>query len=135
MSVILLALIAAVVSQVVGFLWHGPLFATRWARAQDIPMADKPPKAFPYYLLINFVMNFIMALVLFYFMSGFAFLTLGQALKFSAVLFIGFIIPIQTIGIVWNGRRPKGQLTVWLISIGYQIISLFLWAVLFTWLR
>lgn len=138
MSTILIALIAAVASQFIGFLWHGPLFGMIWARAQD--MADMPKdgkmspsmkRHFIWQLIINFIANFIMAFVLFYFLSGIAAIPFGWLLLLIAVVFVGLILPTQTIKTIWNGRSPKKQFIVWSISAGFQIINLFVWGVLF----
>ncbi len=141
MSTIFIALIAAAAAQFVGFLWHGPLFGMIWARASD--MADMPKdgkmtpemkRHFMWQLIINFIANFVMAFVLFYFLSGVSTLPFPWLLKLMGMLFIGFILPVQTIGTIWNGRSPKKQFIIWAIAGGFQIINLFVWALLFKWL-
>ena len=141
MSLILIALIAAIVSQFIGFIWHGPLFGMTWARAQDMPdmpkdgkMTPEMKKRFIWQLVINFVTNVVMAFTLFYIFSGISMVPFSFFLKLLAVLFVGFILPVQTIGIIWNGRSAKKQLTIWLISAGFQVINLLVWLLLFTWL-
>jgi hypothetical protein len=141
MSTILIALIAAVISQCIGFLWHGPLFGMIWARAQDMAampedgkMTSSMKRHFMWQIVINFTANFVMAFVLFYFLSGIAVIPFGWLLILVGVVFIGFILPVQTIGTIWNGRSLKKQLITWSISTGFQIINLFVWVVLFAWL-
>lgn len=141
MPTILIALIAAVASQFIGFIWHGPLFGMTWARAQDMPdmpkdgkMTSEMKKHFIWQLVINFIANFVMAFVLFYFLSGISMLSFPWLLMLVGMLFVGFVLPIQTIGTVWNGRSPKKQLTVWLISGSFQIINLLVWSLIFAWL-
>lgn len=141
MPTILIALIAAIVSQFIGWVWHGPLFGMTWARAQDMPdmpkdgnMTPEMKKHFMWQLVINFVSNFVMAFVLFYFLSGISMLSFAWLLKILGMVFIGFVVPIQTIGTIWNGRSPKKQLTVWLISVGFQAINLLVWSLIFAWL-
>ena len=85
-------------------------------------------------LIINFVVNYIMAFAVFLILANFGVSSIAQALITAAVLFVGFVVPLQTQGTIWNGRSSKSQWTTFLIAAGFQLINLAVWALLFIWL-
>lgn len=134
MSIILLAIIAAIISQVLGWLWHGPLFGKKWgiAVAMSESVGDRPSKKWMIWALaLNFIANALMSFVVFLIMANLGVGTLGQAVITMAVLFIGFALPYTLTYTLWNGRKTPSQMTTGLISIGYQAVNFLVWAVLF----
>ena len=136
MSIFLLSLIGAVVAQILGWIWHGPIFGKKWGMA--VGMTEMEPnhrmKKMIAPLIINFVVNYIMAFAVFLILANFGVSSIAQALITAAVLFVGFVVPLQTQGTIWNGRSSKSQWTTFLIAAGFQLINLAVWALLFIWL-
>lgn len=143
MSFFIIALIAAVVSQIFGWLWHGPILGKPFGRALGMPESGPTDeqkqfmkKSMIWYLMVNFAMNFIMAVVTYLIFSFVYMLGASPASSFilAALVFVGFVIPLVTITTIWNGRSTKSQLTTWGISMGYYLINFAIWAALFCWL-
>lgn len=135
MSIFLLSLIAAVANLIFGALWHMPLFGRKWAHALGMSVPANPEMK-PMYIrmAINFVANYIMAFVTFLFLYNFQAGTFGQVLITLAVIFVGFNLTQLVVANLWNGRPAKDALKLFGISFGYQIINLFIWALIFIWL-
>lgn len=135
MSIFLLSLVAAVASFILGALWHMPLFGKKWGQALGMTVPAKPDMK-PMYgrMVINFVANYVMAFVTFLFLFNFQAITFGQTLVILAVIFAGFHLTQLVVTNLWNGRPAKDALVLFGISVGYQIINLFLWALIFVWL-
>ena len=142
MSIFLLTLIAAVVSQILSTIWYMPLFGKQWGKSVGRPMPEgddcKDQKmtmkqmAIP--LLLVFVGNLLMAFVVFLILAGFGATTIPQAFITVAVLFVGFAIPFELGGVMWKGFTTKQQLKQFAISAGFQLINFAVWALLFVWL-
>jgi len=140
MSIFLLALIAAVISQVLGWIWHGAIFGKKWAHANgtEVEMHHGSHKEIIKKMwvpaILNLVVNYIMAFAVFLLLANFGVSNIAQSLVTAAVLFVGFVIPLQTISTVWNGKSAKSKWTTFLITVGFQLISFAIWALLFIWL-
>jgi fatty acid desaturase len=139
MSLIILAIIAAVASQIIGAIWHMPLFGKKWGMAMgmtEAQMATMKPsmKDMSIRLALNYVANFLMAFATYLILANFGAGTIPQVLIITAVIFVGFAFPFILIGTLWNGRPVKSEITTFLISIGYQFINFIVWALLFAWL-
>ena len=140
MSIILLAVIVAVISQFIGWLWHGPIFGKKWMNAQGVANMEQAKsmmskKRMIISLIINFVANAIGAFVLFDFLAVFGAFSIPGALLITAFVFVGFILPYLAINTLWNGRSVKSQWTTFGISVGYYVINFAVWAILFGWLK
>jgi hypothetical protein len=135
MSLFLLALIAAVANFIFGAAWHMPLFGKKWGEALGMT-APANPDMKPMYgrMAINFVANYVMAFAVFLIFANFGVGSIGQAFVIGAVLLIGLVLPQLVTTNLWNGRPTKHAITLFLISIGYQIINMAIWALLFAWL-
>jgi uncharacterized protein DUF1761 len=140
MSIILLAVIVAVISQIIGWVWHGPIFGKKYSAAVGmsgmVQQGSMNPKAkMAILLVINFIANAVGAFVLFDFLAVFGAFSIPGALLITAFIFVGFILPYLIINTLWNGRSSKSQWTTLGISIGYQLINFAVWAILFGWLK
>jgi hypothetical protein len=143
MSFFIIAIIAAVVSLIFGWLWHGPILGKPYGKALGMPASGPSEeqkkfmkKSMPWYLLINFAMSFLMAMVVYLIFSfvGMLGATKGSIFILAAILFVGFSLPLVTITTIWNGRSPKSQAVTWGISMSYHLINLALWSLIFFWL-
>ncbi len=139
MSLFLLALIAAVLNLILGYVWHGPLFGRKWAVASGMPddkmtMDSSMKKAMYIRMAINTVAGYAMAFVTFLFLFNFNAMTFGSAIMIIGVIFVGFTLPHLIVTNLWNGRPTKDALKLFGISAGYQVINFLIWALVFTWL-
>ncbi|MDB4983945.1 MAG: hypothetical protein JWM20_124 [Patescibacteria group bacterium] len=139
MSIFLLTLIAAVVSQILSAIWYMSLFGKKWGMAIGHPMPTTEDKkmgikqmAWP--LVIGFVGHLLAAFVTFLILAGFGANTIGQALITVAVLFVGFSIPQVAGAVMWKGFTTKQQWMQFGITIGFQAINFVVWALIFVWL-
>lgn len=137
MSLFLLALIAAVVTVVLGFVWHGPLFGKVWAlalgvRTEDMVMDAAAKRAMYIRIAINTVAAYIMSFIAFLFLFNFRAVTFPSALMIFGVIFLGFILPQLVTTNLWNGRPAKDSLKLFGISLGYNVLNFVLWALIFT---
>ncbi len=139
MSIIVMAIIGAIVSFFLGFVWHGPVFGKQWAIASGMGWPENgkptPPKGMSYMMLIQFIANFMIAFVLYYFLSGFLMAPMGLVIIFGLLIWVGFILPTQIMGIMWNGRPVRDQLKMFGIAVGYQVINMVILALLFVAMR
>jgi len=139
MSLFLLALIAAVLNLILGYVWHGPLFGRKWALASGMPgdkmtMDDSMKKGMYVRMAINVVAGYVMAFVTFLFLFNFNAMSFGSVLMIIGVIFVGFTLPHLVVTNLWNGRPAKDSLKLFGISAGYQVINFLIWALVFTWL-
>ncbi len=139
MSLFLLALIAAILNLILGYVWHGPLFGRTWAMAlgmsQENMVMDAAMKKGMYIrMAINVVAGYVMAFVTFLFLFNFNAMSFGSVLMIIGVIFVGFTLPHLVVTNLWNGRSTKDALKLFGISAGYQIINFIIWALVFTWL-
>jgi hypothetical protein len=129
MAPIFIALIAAVASQVLGWLWHGPLFGKYWTKAIGALQPDgtaKMVKGFGWMLLINFIANILLACGFYIFIG-----LLGGPVFGRTFLFVLFLlVPFMAISLLWNGRPPRDQVTMAGISLGYHVVNLLFWTLL-----
>ncbi len=137
MSLILITVIAAVIAQVFGWLWHGPLFGKQWGMScgmtEEQMKTMKPSwKQMAWPLALNFLANLAYAFILFNLLGAFGAFTAYTAIHTSAIVFAGFILPLLIMNNLWNGRPAKSQKIMFGISFGYQIINLAIWAILFS---
>jgi hypothetical protein len=139
MSLFLLALIAAVLNLILGFLWHGPIFGRAYGTAMGMNMdnvvMDAAAKRGMYIrMAINTVAGYLMAAVTFLFLFNFRAMSLGDTFMILGVIFLGFTLPHIIVTNLWNGRPAKDAFKLFGISFGYQIINFVIWALIFVWL-
>lgn len=115
-----IAIIAAViVSFVIGFLWHGPLFGSVWAKLMKIPEGTKPSTAkMVWSILINVLGTLFAAYAMAYFLAlwRLAMLTWPGSVEapffiyaFIAALFlwIGGFVSLLLVEVAWEGKSWK----------------------------
>ncbi len=110
--------VAGLVAFVLGFLFHGPLFGKLWMKLAGIkePTAEemsaarktmwKPVLA---NLAVNILMSYILAVVYTLAASSALVTSSGMALGIycAAVLWLGFVVPVTLIEVIWMGRTCK----------------------------
>ena len=117
--------VASLSTFVVGFLWYGkPLFGAAWQRLAGLSDEDMKNANMPLIFGLTFVLNFLIALFLSIFTEiG---MMLGSNAIFAglmaALLCIGFVA--TTFGI--NYLFARKSLKLYLIDVGYMIVSFFI---------
>lgn len=136
MSLYLLTIIAAIITLILGWAWHGPFFGKPFARAmgmkpEDMDMSPEAMRAMYIRMAINIVATLPTAFVLFMLLRIFGAVTIGHTAIVIGILFVGFSLPQTIIQNLWNARPTKDQLTLAAIGIGYNIVNFALWGALY----
>lgn len=135
MSINFLILIAAILAQVLDYVWHGPLFSRIWTEINGLRQSDGNPKmlkGMPLYLTLNFLANLGMASALFLFLRLFGISSFAGAVPLALTLFIGFVIPLQINASIWNGKPKNLQWKHWLISTSFYAVTFVMWLLIYT---
>lgn len=139
MSLILLSLIASIITLFLGYAWHGPILGRKFMIAMgmdpnNVNMSKEAMRAMYVRMAINVIIMIPMAFVTFMLVRIFGAQTFGQITMVMGVLFLGFLLPQTIIQNLWNARPTKDQVTLVLIAIGYNLVNVVLWAILYFWL-
>jgi len=126
-------LVSAIVMQVIGFVWYGPLFGKAWMRLMGFADADKEKmkkKASTGYFVM-FVTSLIMIYVLKHFVIYAGAHDVAGGMKVAFWLWFGFIAPVQLGAVLWDGKPTK----LFALNTLYHLISLLVvGAILVAWL-
>lgn len=117
-----LAVITATVSTfIVGFFWYSPmLFGNIWMKEMGLEPEKMEKRNMPLIFGTAFVLSFILALTLAYFLQGPADLSAG--LKLGAIAGIGFSATITGIHYLYERKTIK----LYLINVGYNLVMFLL---------
>ena len=120
-------LVAAIVTNIIGFLWYGPLFGKQWMKLSGIsmPKGKKPSMAKP--MVINFVASLVTAYVLSLFVVGG---TISSAIATGFLIWLGFFAAIMLGSVLWE-MKPFSlyllNVVHWLIALEVMAIVLAAW--------
>lgn len=115
-------LAAAIVSMVLGAIWHGPLFGKVWMKAagkteKDIKASNKEmPKLYA----ITFVGALVTAYILAVFIGWANVKSIELAVILGFLVWLGFVLTSSLGPLVWEDRDQ----TLFLIGVGYSFVSL-----------
>jgi hypothetical protein len=135
----LTAIVGAIVSMVVGFVWYGPLFGKKNMEVMGMKdmmesMTAEEKKGMHKKMLPSYLANLLVAFVQFYALGFFAAfigrLTVTGAIVYGAFLWLGFIVPIEAGNAIWSGKSKKLSWTMFGLSSGYQFVVMLLGAIL-----
>ncbi len=127
-------IVAGILAMVLGALWFGPLFGNLWMKIIGINAKDKKAReemqksAGPLYF-IQFLLTLLQIGILYYTLDSLPF---GSALKFTALIYIGFIIPILAANAMWNNDSAKVSWSRFLIQAGNQALSFGLFILIYS---
>lgn len=116
----LAVLVAAIVPLVVGFLWYGTLFKTRWlalmeTTEEEIQKDFNPLKTHGGSFVLSFVTAFVLAQLLAD-SSGGAMVGVHVGLLVT----VGFVLNVGYQGVAYEQRKPG----IFLLSLGYNAVAL-----------
>lgn len=125
------ALLSAIASMVLGFLWYSPLlFATAWMTELELSAEDiKSGPGIGY--LITFIAAFIMAAVTSILVNQLEVNSPQNALLFGLMISIGYIATTFASNYIFSQKTLK----LYLIDTGYQVLNVILAAVITSALR
>jgi hypothetical protein len=128
-------IVCAVLAMVVGFVWYGPLFGTIWMRinhvnAHDVEARKKMQKeAGPLYG-VQFVLTIVQIVAVARFTLG---LDIAVAIANAFWIYFGFIIPMAAGAAMWNNDSRSVMITRFLLTAGYQLLLLVIFATITQW--
>jgi hypothetical protein len=122
---LLAVLIAAIVSFILGFLFHGPLFGKFWMRLANIhPTGNEKMKDMIPQMLWNILVNVITAYVLaviYLFSSTSPHLGgpgIWTGIIISIWVWFGFLVTSSSINVIWMGQSAK----LWLYEAACSLV-------------
>jgi len=103
-------LVSAIAAMVIGGIWWGPLFGKQWMAANGFDrMAPEQREAMKKSMAGAYIQQFIVALiqasVLAYLIVNFADPGAVSGMKMAALLWLGFIAPVQYGAKLWGGQK------------------------------
>ena len=121
----LAVIVAALSAFVIGALWYGPLFGTAWMNESGLTEEDITSANMPVIYGTAFVLEFVIAVNLAYFVDGSS-VALGALYGF----FAGFGWIAMAMGVTYLFSQKS--LTLWAIDSFYFVVSLTLMGVILT---
>jgi hypothetical protein len=118
----LAVLAAAIVSFILGAIWHGPLFGKTWADAKGLTpeQIEAGKKDMPRYMVIIFLLLVVVAWALAVLAGYTRLVTLMQGFKLGLICWIGFAVTVLFAeAAMTNGRKY----TTFFISAGSWLIT------------
>lgn len=116
-------LVAAIVSFIVGFLWHGPVFGKQWMKLSGITekeMKEAQKQSMAPRILGAFVQQLVMSFVLAHFVYAWNVTDLSGALQLAFWIWLGFIATVLLNGVLWEKRTVN----LYLFNIVYHFVAL-----------
>ena len=117
----LAVVLAALVTQPLGFLWYGPLFSRPWmqARGYDEASMEGGDSPLPYVLALAFAAVIAYSMARLVDMVGAD--SVGDCLAIAGFVWAGFAGSVQAIQMVFN--QAESRTTAFAIEGGYQLTS------------
>jgi Protein of unknown function (DUF1761) len=119
-------ILAILVSYVIGFVWHGPLFGKQWMTLNKIPMPKKEDMKFSMMLpglSANLVMVFVQSAVLGRAFQLVSLANIGEALIIATIIWLPFSALLLVNIYAWGGKPVK----LMLLDCGHALVSM--WAI------
>lgn len=119
----LMVFLAAAAGMVLGFLWYSPLmFGKPWMRLMGLTKnsTEKAKNKMGKLYLLSFIATILTSYMLAILIKTIPALTLLEGVQLAAMIWLGFIAPIQFTEVVFGGK----PFTLYLINTGYQLASM-----------
>lgn len=129
-------LTAAIVSFIIGFLWHGPVFGKVWLQlmnisAQELEAGKKEMgKKMPYVMLAALVQQFITAAVMGLLIQALGITSFVGAVTLAFWIWLGFVATVLLNGVLWEKR----SINLYLFNIAYHFVILAAMAKVLVWM-
>ncbi|MBI2669285.1 DUF1761 domain-containing protein [Candidatus Woesearchaeota archaeon] len=124
-------LVAAIVSYILGALWHSPLlFGKLWMRLSKVQDTEETKKHMAKSYILTFLTVLVMSYVLAHFVDYAEATTLVGGLLAGFWAWLGFVATIELGAVLWE-NKPFG---LYLFGASYHLVSLLLMgAILAVW--
>ena len=126
-------LVAALASQVIGFVWYGPLFGKTWMKLSgvtpdkiDAAKASGMGKTYLLAALGSLVMSYVLAHALIFAAAYFKMNGLSAGLMSGFWNWLGFIAPVTLGAVLWEGK----PWALWALLNSYYLVSLLVMGVI-----
>ncbi|MBX4210478.1 DUF1761 domain-containing protein [Candidatus Parcubacteria bacterium] len=128
-------LLAAVAHFILGFLWYGPVFGKTWMRLSNIDpaMTDQMKAGAKKAYVISFIGALVMAYVISLIVNNLLVLTLDNAVKLGAMLWLGFIATSNLSNFLFS--KDKKPWSLYFLTGGYDLLGTVLMTVIIYWLQ
>lgn len=133
---IIAVIVAAAISFILGFLFHGPIFGKLWMKLANIhPTGNEKLSDMVPQMVKNFAVNIVCAYVLgmFIFVTESYYHNLGNVVGGMGVAFwawLGFIVTGSSMDVIWMGKSKN----LWLFEVIASLVSfLAMGAILASW--
>ncbi len=116
-------LVAAIVNMILGFLWYSPLlFAKPWMKLMGLTKnsMEKTKNKMGSTYTLSFVAALITSYMLAVLVKTIPALTLAEGAGLAAMVWLGFVAPVQFTEVIFGGKPLK----LYLINTGYQFVSM-----------
>jgi hypothetical protein len=132
-SPIVILLIIAIIFQVLGFVWFGPLFGKTWARLMGLSgraqMTPEEHKEFQKRMIPTYILSFVTSLLTAASLWFFIVLIRQGALVIAGIIWLGFIVPVVAGGALWSGKSRRDAWTMFGIDAAYYFLAIMISAV------
>lgn len=123
----LAVLVCGIVSQVVGFLWYGPLFGKAWMKEvgkteEELREGFNPGKTYT----LAFITAIITALTLAYFLDLTGASTIMDSLRVSVAIWLGFVAALFYLNSLFEDKTVKHVA----IHVGYHLVNLVVYGII-----
>lgn len=125
----LTALAGMIFANIFGMIWYSQkVFGKAWGEIIGVDMNDpvkmaEGKKSMPMLMFLNSIASFVMFFTLPFMAVFIGQLNILGALTFSAVMWLGFAVPISLIAALWSGKSKRLQVKMFLINIGYYLVT------------
>jgi hypothetical protein len=103
-------IVAAIAAFAFGWIWYGPLFGKPWMKMMGITreqIAESQKKSMAVPVILGLIMALITAWAVSYLLPVIAALSFGEFFKVIFVIWLGFTLPIQMGGYLWERKSLK----------------------------
>ena len=121
---------AAIVSFVVGSVWHGPLFGKHWMALSGFTEngIKKMPLSAQQAMVLGFISTLVLGYVISYFVRAMSVTTIPEALSLGLFVWIGFIATTLANSVLWEGKSPK----LFAFNLAYALVNVWVMTIILT---
>lgn len=130
-------LVNAVIFQIIGFIWYGPLFGKKMAELLGMPpasaMTSEENKEFQKKMIPTYITQFLLAVITVFFIGYFIDIAFHLSPFLSAFyIWLGFMLPFNIGSELWSGKTRKHIIEATLLNGGYNLVVVMVAALIFS---
>lgn len=126
----LAVLVCAILSMVLGSIWHSPLmFGNIWCKIHGMTMdlTKEQMKEIQKKMVPTYITQFVLSLIYIFVLAHFVIPNaIGMSVMIGVWIFIGFIMPTIAGASLWTGKPRKAAWQMFGISAGYSLVLMIL---------